>query len=112
MKGFVITSKGQSIKVGVKDGGLCTIMFYYQNSGQGESNFVMSNSVDYDAKQRNCWQKFAPMNLNDSFQIKFTEIDEISTPIESVTSERIRRPISKLEIFRQLENDLKEKGLL
>ncbi|MBQ8420943.1 MAG: hypothetical protein IJX11_01625 [Bacteroidales bacterium] len=112
MKGFVITSKGQSIKVGVKDGGLCTIHLHYQNAGRGERNFVMIDSVDYDAKQRNIWQKFTPMNVKDSFQIKFAEMDELSTPMESVTDESIRCPMSKLDSFRQLENFLKEKGLL
>jgi len=109
MKGFVITHDGKQIKVGVEDG-LCMINFYYSRP---ERNYIDINTIDYDEKQKNKWVSFAPISVNDSWKIVFTEIDSVSPPIESVKNDDICRPIDdKLERFGRLENLLKEKGLL
>ena len=105
MKGFVITHKGQQIKIGV-DEGLSVINLWYLNP---DRNFIDISTVDYKGKKKEKWVSFAPIDVNDCWKIEFTEIDTVSPPIESVRNDDICSPVDdKLERFRRLEKELKE----
>ncbi len=107
MKGFEITCNRCNTTMVVKEG-LLTI---HINDVNGKA-FIYVGSVEYDEQKRNVWYNSVPIKSGDKIEIKMVETDNISEPETNVTDKRIKRPISKLEAFYQLEALLKEKGLL
>lgn len=111
MKGFVISNNETRMSVGVSAGSLLSIQFHSFNYDDG-CCYVMVSGTDYEKKARIVWLKNTPVNLNDLWRIEFGEIDDVAMPVESVADEFVRKQVSKLESFRNIENYLKEKGLL
>lgn len=109
MIGFTVIHNGESIDVGVEEGGLCSIQFHAFN---GLCGFVYISSVNYGQKVRNVWLNKVPLSDNDSWKIIFRDIDTVSEPMDSTVDEGIGRAPSPLDAFRELENYLKEKGLI
>lgn len=112
MKGFVVKFNGKEVKVGVEGGGLIQVQFHCSNMNGVERNYIYVSGVDYEIKERSIWMKYDAMNLNDDCKIIYTNVDEATLPCEREVDTNIRIPSSKFEKYLQLENYLKEKGLI
>ena len=62
--------------------------------------------------ERYVWFDFSPIFIGEKFEIKVTEIDAISDPNVMIVDKNIKRPKTKLEFFRELEDNLKKQGLI
>lgn len=111
MKGFTITHNESSINVGVEEGGLCSVLFHLFAYGESSASIHVT-STNYDKKERSVWLNRFPIGENDVWKIEYREIEAVSPPVESTFDVDIRRPSSKLESFRHMEEYLKEKGLI
>ena len=115
MIGFNVFYNGKSTKVAIKEDSMLIIHMYIHNGDgpklkDGETHIYIGG-VDYEEYRGHIWDNNSTINMNDTFEIKVMEIDE---PSDSLMEEDkdIKRPMSKLEFFNSLENELKEKGLL
>ena len=99
------------MSVGVSAGSMLSIQFHSFNYGDG-CCFVRVSGTDYEKKARVVWLKDVPVNVNDLWRIEFREIGDVAMPVESIADDFVRKQVSKLESFRNLENYLKGKGLL
>jgi hypothetical protein len=107
MKGFEIQYRQEITKAAVPDGAITLNLF----SNNGNSRLYIG-AIDYAENRRIEWHDFSLMEIGDIFEIKVSEIDTPSTPAKIVGDRKIERTKNKLEIFRELENKLKQKGLL
>ena len=55
---------------------------------------------------------FLKIEIGDELEIEVSEIEAPSTPAKIEHDMKIERPKNKLEIFQELANKLKQKGLL
>jgi|CZCB01.1.fsa_nt_gi hypothetical protein len=107
MKGFKIYYRQETIKAAVSEG---MITFNLFNDKQNSRLYI--GAIDYAENRRIEWHDFSEIEIGDKFEIEVSEIDTPSTPAKIVEDMKIERPKNKLEIFRELENKLKQKGLL
>ncbi|MBQ8502604.1 MAG: hypothetical protein IJ494_10025 [Bacteroides sp.] len=108
MKGFEISYRNTTQRVGVEDE-LLTFLLH----ATGDNAMLYVWSTDYDQQLNRVWHNNSPVASDELIRIRVIDLEEeaISVPVKEVKSEHIRRP-SELEAFRNLENLLKEKGLL
>ncbi len=106
MKGFKIYHKQKTIKAAVRDGEITLNLF----NNNGDSRIYIG-AIDYAENERIEWCDFSEIEIGDKFEIEISEIDAPSTPAK-IEHVKIERPKSKLEIFFELENKLKQEGLL
>lgn len=107
MKGFQIHYKDKVSNVAVPDG-IITINIFQQI----EDARLDVQSVDYSSSNRNIWYNSFPIEIGDVINIQVKEINEPSHPDMIIKGEVIKRPKAKLEIFREIEENLNRKGLL
>lgn len=107
MKGFKIHYRNKRIRAAVPDGDITINLF--NNNGNSRLNI---GAIDYAENRRIEWQVFSLIEIGDILEIKVSEIYTPSTPAKIVKDRKIERPKNRLEIFRELENKLKQKGLL
>ena len=107
MKGFELNYNGKISYITVEDGLILIMIGNVDNKG----NFYVGG-WEYDKQNKIIWYNNIPISVGDKFEVKFTEINEITKPAQCLHDKSIKRPISKLEAFRQLEQSLKNKGLL
>lgn len=107
MKGFKIYYKQKTIKAAVLDGEITLNLF----NNKGDSRIYIG-AIDYAENERIEWCDFSEIEIGDKFEIEVSEIDTPSTPAKIKQDMKIERPKDKLEIFFELENKLKRKGLL
>lgn len=107
MKGIEIKFNQVSNTVGIKNGML--IIDILDNNGDGR---LYIGAVDYEKRERLLWYDWDTIKLGDSFTLNLTETNVISSPIRIIEEQEVTPPKTKLEIFREVENRLKKKGLL
>ncbi len=107
MKGFEIHYRDKTIRAAVPDGEITLNLF----NNNGNSRLYIG-AIDYSENRRIEWHDFSKIEIGDIIEIKVSEIDTPSTPAKIVEDSKIERPKNKLEIFRELENKLKQKELL
>lgn len=107
MKGLKINYKGENTIAAVKDGDLLVVDIH---DVRGEAFFYV-DSVDYEEQLGRVWYPIVPIELGDTLEFEVVETDQMTEPVEPEKKE-IKRPISKLEQFYQLESLIKERGLL
>lgn len=107
MKGFQIHYKDEVSNVAVPDG-IITINIFQKI----EEARLDVQSVDYSSSNRNIWYNSFPIEIGDVINIQVKEINEPSAPDMTIKGVKIKRPKAKLEIFREIEDKLKRKGLL
>ncbi len=107
MKVFKIYYKQKTIKAAVLDGDITLNLF----TKKGDSRICIG-AVDYTENEKIEWCDFSEIEIGDKFEIEVAEIDIPSTPAKIKQDMKLERPKSKLEIFLELENNLKQKGLL
>lgn len=107
MKGLKIDYKQKTIKAAVPDGDITLNLFY--NNGDSR---IYVKAVDYADNRKIDWCDFSEIEIGDEFEIEISEIDTPSTPAKVKQDMKIKRPKTKLEIFFELENKLKQEGLL
>lgn len=108
MKGLKINYKGENTIVAVKEGDL---LVAYIHDVRGEAFFYVDN-VDYDEQLGRVWYPVVPIELGDTLEFEVVETDQISEPVKIVEDKRIKRPLSELELFYELEAEMKNRGLL
>ena len=107
---------GKSTHVAIKSDGILTIDLSVKTGESplykdGESSLYIGG-VDYEECKRLIWYSGSPISMNDTFEIKVAEIEHPSLPSFIEEDLDIKRPMTKLEFFRYLENNLKKQGLL
>lgn len=107
MKGFEIQHNGKITKVAIKDG-----KFYFIIDSYAAGDFMDIGGIDYEEHKKLTWCFLHPIQIGDKFDIRIVDIEDPSLPLEVKKDESIRRPPSKLELFRELEDELKKKGLI
>lgn len=107
MKGVKIYCKQKTIKAAVPDGDITLNLFH--NNGDSR---IYVRAVDYVNNERIDWCDSSEIEIGDEFEIEISEIDTPSTPAKIKRDMKIKRPKTKLEIFFELENKLKQEGLL
>lgn len=107
MKGFKVYYRQETIKAAVSDG---MITFNLFNNNQNCHLYI--GAIDYAENRRIEWRDFSEIEIGDELEIEVSEIEAPSTPAKIEHDMKIERPKNKLEIFQELENKLKQKGLL
>ncbi|WP_320167774.1 hypothetical protein [Mangrovibacterium marinum] len=107
MKGFQIQYKDKVSNVVVVDG-IITINIFCKM----EEAYMDVQNVDYKNSNRNIWYDSFPIEMGDLISIKVRDINESSVPDTTIEYLKMKRPKTKLEIFREMEDRLKRKGLL
>jgi hypothetical protein len=108
MKGFEINYNNKE-KINVTtDDGMITIHIFANNDG----NRLYVGGVDYSEYKTSVWKDNSTISIGDRWDIKFAEIDIPSTPAKTSIDKNIKRPPTKLDTFRILEEALKKEGLL
>lgn len=107
MKGFEIEFNQEKKKVGIKNGMLTIHIF--DNNGDAR---MYIGGVDYKRYKEFVWYNWIPIKLGDKISTKLTELVQSSEPYQETENQKIIRPKTKLEIFREMEDRLKRKGLL
>lgn len=111
MKGFDIVFNGiEKTIVAEYEFLLIHINKLYSN----EDATICVYGVDYEMHIRKYWFCDVPIKVNDIIHIKMCEINNETSPEKEVLDKNIRRLDSKVKLkaFYELENYLKEKGLL
>ena len=116
MLGFYININGKSTKVPINPNGMFTVNLFVNNGENtrmkdGECR-VYIGGIDYQECKEIIWNDFSSLSINDSFEIRVTEIDVPSVPILVKEDKDIKRPMTKMELFHFLENELKKQGLI
>lgn len=107
MKGLEIYYKQKMISAAIPDGEIMFNLFHRD----GDSRIYVGG-VDYVKNTRVVWCDFSKIEIGDEFKIDISEIDTPSLPAKIKQDLNIKRPKTKLEIFFELENKLKQEGLL
>jgi|GEM_PF-6238223 hypothetical protein len=107
MKGLKIYYKQKTINAAVPDGDITLNLFHRD----GDSRIYIG-AVDYVENAIIDWCDFSEIEIGDKFEIEISEIGTPSAPAKMKQDMKIKRPKTKLEIFFELENKLKQEGLL
>ena len=107
MKGFKVYYGQETIKAAVSDG-MNTFNLFNNN----QNCHLYIGAIDYAENRRIEWRDFSEIEIGDELEIEVSEIEAPSTPAKIEHDMKIERPKNKLEIFQELENKLKQKGLL
>ena len=107
MKSLKIYYKQKTINAAVHDGDITLNLFH-----RADDSRIYIGAVDYVENERVDWCDFSEIEIGDEFEIEISEIDTPSTPAKIKQDMKIKRPKTKLEIFFELENKLKQEGLL
>ncbi|MDR2954694.1 MAG: hypothetical protein LBV43_06405 [Prevotella sp.] len=107
MKGFEIHYNENVTKVAVEDGVAFLNIFHNDNK-----SWIYADGVDYTECRHNIWCNYIPIEIGNKIMIRITEIDCITTPIRTFEDKSVKRPKTKMEIYRELEENLKNEGLL
>lgn len=108
MKGFEITYRGQILKVAVENGMIVIDVYTVRK----DEDCIYIGGTDYDQSQKNVWLNFLPIEQGEHLQINVTDIDHVSAPTETRNVQNLKKPPTKLDMFRRLEEELIEKGAL
>jgi hypothetical protein len=108
MKGFEISYNNQEKTNAAVEDGMITIHIFTKNDGSR----LYVEGVDYGEYKKYVWNAHSPISIGDQWDIKVTEVNAPSTPAKTSIDKSIKRPPTKLEIFRALEETLKKEGLL
>lgn len=84
-----------------------TTIHLYDN-GIGTLNVTSLNVINFIC---NTWCDITPLTIGDILDIEILEEGNVSPPMQSMNFEKFIRK-SKLEIFLELEKDLKERKLI
>ena len=104
MKGFELSCKGIDRKMAVKDG-IVSILVFNSNGNWR----LMANGVDHHHNKKIEWYNEV-LKFGDKIQVKFTEIDNYSDPIQ--ISNIKSRNEQRLEKYNRLKESLTKKGVL
>ncbi len=107
MKGIQIRYENKVSNVVVADGIITIGIFHKMGKAQ-----IDVQSVIYESSIRNIWYNAFPIEMGDEISIKIKDISESSEPKTTIENLKMKRPNTKLEIFQEVENRLKKKGLL
>ena len=107
MKGFAIKYKNEEISIGVKEG-VSTIHVFNRN-GDNQSYIAL---LDQSSNETHIWHNFISLDKDDRIEIELVELEQITPPTRVISMEPPLASKSKLEIFLELEESLKAKGLL
>ena len=107
MKGFQIQYKDKVSNVAAPDGMVTINIFQIKDDVR-----MNVQSSDYEKLSRNIWYDSLPIEFGDKINIQVKDLEQLSTPESIVEDAKIKRPKTKLEIFREVEDRLKKKGLL
>ena len=78
---------------------------------KGDVSYVSASTLDKDLKQHT-WLENSSSVIDDSISVQIVEASKTtSQPMRTIVTDTVNRK-SKLEIFIELENDLKQRGLL
>lgn len=105
MKGFEIYYNEKKIEVVCDD--FLAIIFCVTK----ENAFCNVTGSNYTANERSVWLN-QTINPGDKFSIKMTEVNRPSVPMKVDKDKNIKRQKTKLEFFREFEENLKKEGLL
>lgn len=105
MKGFELTHKNTTQYIAVEEGIISIHLFH----APGRS-LIVAGGRDNSIGKRFEWIS-QPVRVGDEFHIRFTEFEKHSEPLEiSDIGKRLKK--SKLELYLELKQILKEKGVL
>lgn len=110
MNGFEIYYNGNAEKVAVEDGMITINVFTI--SGNNNDSRLYVGGIDHKKCEKYVWFDWHPIIAGDKFRIRVVDVDEISMPEKIETDPDMNQPQRKLEFFRQMENRLKDQGLL
>ena len=113
MKGLEIRMNGgEPVRIGSQDG-LLLFMLCHLDKEQRKGSDAIATLKEYDTGDR---YNFIAEDLKcgDEFEIRFTDFEEQSAPVALAKKgeKPLKRPMSKEERLRQMEEKLKRRGLL
>lgn len=104
---FKINFKGKETVIPISQEDHITITIYDREN----VNHLLVGTLDKDLKQHT-WLKDSSTDIDDSITVQSAErSEEVSEPMQTIVADKVIRK-SKLETFIELENDLKQRGLL
>ena len=103
MKGYQICYNGKKTDVAIKDDSLIVIDLFCKD----DENRMYVESVDYADCKILTWYNHTPINIGDRFEIKVVEMEKSSEPAKVEEDKTIKRPMTKLDYFRFLEERIK-----
>ncbi|GHE36980.1 hypothetical protein [Sphingobacterium griseoflavum] len=106
MIAFKLTFKNDSFVLPISQQENTTI-HVYDNGGVG---LLYATSLNEDSLKQDVWLD-STVDIGDVLELEIMETNEVSKPLETVTVEKIIKK-SKREVFLELEQDLKQRGLL
>lgn len=78
---------------------------------KGDVSYVSASTLDKELKQHT-WRENSSSVIDDSISVQIAEENKkTSQPMQTIVTDKVNRK-SKLEIFIELENELKHRGLL
>lgn len=93
------------------DNGGCTAAFFVTVLAGSEQARVALYTCDEKRRIKKTWLKGCPFPLGERLEVEWSEVDEETPPL--LAEEYVpRKRDTKLECFRRLETELKEKGIL
>jgi hypothetical protein len=107
MKGFEIAYNGKVTFAAIEDGLLMIHLSHLRDRGN-----LYVGGVDYENHIRIVWYDNIHINIGDMVDFRYIDINHVSKPVKYTREEGIMRPFSKMEMFLNLEQYLKSKGLL
>lgn len=103
---------GEPVRIGSQDG-LLLFMLCHLDKEQRKGSDAIATLKEYDTGDR---YNFIAEDLKcgDEFEIRFTDFEEQSAPVALAKKgeKPLKRPMSKEERLRQMEEKLKRRGLL
>jgi len=106
MKGLEISHNMDKTEACVKEGTITVLISYYEDQAH-----LSITGIDYNQQQMYSWRD-AMVNQDDKIEVSFKEIEQISIPNKIRDDRFIKAPKSKLELYKELENSLKERKLI
>lgn len=108
MNAFLIKFRKQEIRVPIGEDEV-TAVHLFDKDGEGS---VMIHSFNRSASQSRTWEDFATIAIGDIIEIDIIETNESMTPASKIVETHVPPKKSKLELFRELETDLRKRGLI
>src|SRR6218665_93595 len=107
IRGFIVRYKNEEIKIAAKDG--LAMIDVFENKGERRLSIGL---FDYADSTRSIYDPIS-LDMGDKFEVELAEIEESSQPVKVIKDNTIKCVTkSKPEVFMELENNLKKRGLL
>ena len=107
MLGFEITTEGGETDMAISDCEAWILVDYFPEADVA----ITLGRWDFSRKALDEWWRFKKIPVGSKIKIRFTEISEETPVVITEFNPELQRRPSKLEMFRQLEQVLKNEGV-